>query len=259
MKKMKYSFVAFFLLIASMLAASDNSNFDVRSVSLGRVHALSTTGINPAFLSFRQKPWLSLSVHNRFQIKELNTFALNGIFPNRLLDAGLQLTELGYEDYHLRTVRGSFAKLLTSRVALGTNIRYQQTTGLYDENNRSFLYADIGIFFRLNETVHLAFLSENLLNNAGDVCRSSIGVNYEVSTSCCLLLECNVRKDAAGFSSGVEYELMDHFYCRAGLYTRPLTPTFGVSFLLNTFAVDVACDRHQVLGYSTMLGISYQF
>jgi hypothetical protein len=98
------------------------------------------------------------------------------------------------------------------------------------------------------------------VSNTPDYCKSSLGISYHAGESCRFLLECAFRKDEAfSFSSGLEYELDDRFYVRMGLYTKPLTPTFGISFSLSPFSVDVACDKHQVLGYSTMLGISYQF
>jgi hypothetical protein len=249
-----------FSLIPALVSAENHLNLNVRSIALGRVHAFDSGVVNPSSLSFHQASVLGFSVHNQFQIKGLNNFACYGIFPNRFLDAGLQVLEYGYEDYHRWTVQGSFSKKITSRIALGTSFRYQQFSNFREEEIKPLIHADLGLFFRINEKVAVALLSEDVISNTQDKCQVFIGLNYSIAASCNFLLECVVREqEPLSFSSGIEYELMDHFYFRMGAYSHPLTPTFGLSFSLKPFSVDVACDKHSFLGYSLMLGISYQF
>jgi hypothetical protein len=249
-----------FGVIPALVSAENQLNLNARSVALGRVHALESGVINPSSLSFVQTPTLGFSVYNQYQIKELNNFACYGILPNKLLDIGLQVLKYGYEDYYRWTVQGSFSKKITSMIALGTSFRYQQFSNFGEEEIKPLMHVDLGLFFRINEKLTAALLAEDVINNAQDKCRSSIGLDYSVVSSCKFLLECTVReKEPLSFSSGIEYELMDHFYFRMGVYSHPLTPTFGVSFSLRPFSIDVACDKHSFLGYSVMLGISYQF
>ena len=234
---------------------------DIKSQSLGGLRALSERSLNPTIWSFQEKKRLGMSVQNHFQIKELNSFSGYAIFPNSWLDAGGCVSEFGYEDYHQWEVSAGFSKKLHSQIALGTNLRYRQVTGIYGEGIRPYLGLDLALSYKMNDHLHWGLLFEGVAHNSPGADRMlSLGIDYSLLASCHLFMEYGSNfEDVSRLSIGIDYELMEHFFVRAGCYTQDFAPTFGVSFALSQFVIDVACDRHAYLGYSTGLGISYQF
>ncbi len=248
----------FFCAVPSTMA-TDFTGLDVRSVSLGRTHALSESFVNPSYLSFQPQKSIATSVYNQFQIKELNTYTLEGILPNKYLDAGLLVSEFFYANYQQCLVRTGFSKKVTSRIAVGANLRFQKISMDNCEYTKPFISADLGLFFRLNKKIDLALLVENVVDNSSlDKCILYAGTTYTIISPCKLLLEFySDFNTAPGVSAGTEIELADHFYFRMGLHSSPFAPTFGLSFSFDAFTVDLALDKHQILGFSSMLGVTY--
>lgn len=234
---------------------------DAKSLSMGRVRALSETALNPSSLSFLEKGAAGFTVMNHYQIAELNTFSAFGMFPNKYLDAAVRLSQFGFEDYREWAAQAGVSKRLLPMLSVGASIHYQCVTGVYDEDVPSVTGVDLGVTLRLMPDLRCALLYESLATNA-DKIRGlfSSGLDYRVAPSCHLLAEYATDfGDITRLSFGIDYELMDSFYIRTGCYTQDFTPTFGLSFTWNRFTADVACDRHAHLGYSTSLGLSCQF
>lgn len=234
---------------------------DLKSLSLGRVRALSEGTLNPSFLSFLTKKRFSFSVVNHYQIKELNTFGLYTLLPNPILDASIQMAEFGYDDFQQWRVQAGLSKKIFTEFSVGINLYYKGVTGAFEGDFPAVVGSGTGMNWQAKPNLRCAVLAESILVHTGEkLFRLAMGCEWAVAPDCDLLIEYATNfHDISRLSLGIDYELLDTFTIRAGCYTQRFTPTFGLSFPIKHLIVELACDRHDYLGYHTGIGLSYEF
>jgi hypothetical protein len=241
--------------------ADETANTDVRALSLGQVKALSQELLNPAFLPFLEQKQFGVSVYNRFEMKELSTKNLYGLIPNPFIDVGFKLSAYGYEDYQLLQGQIALAKKISPDFSIGTNLIYLNENSILDDKTRNYLLADIGVFWRINDSFDWAITTENLLYTM-DSCQTLFytGINYHLSSTCHLLFETGSDfQNAFHISAGIEYEIAEQFTVRGGFRSNPQTPSLGFAYTVNQWNVDAAFLLHPVLGLSSAIGVNYFF
>jgi long-subunit fatty acid transport protein len=257
------NFFFFSLLFYSQASGAAGELFlmDVRSFSLGNVHALSDELLNPAGISFSEQKQAGISISNRFQMKELNTANLYLKYPNKRLDAGIQFSTFGYEDYRIIQSQVCFAKKLTSNLSLGVQLAYLNESSILEDNSQHYLTSGLGFYFLLNEQISLALLGENLLHTF-DENRTKLyaGLKYKPSGNTVILLETSYdEENRFRFSVGLEYEILDRFIVRSGFQSNLKTPSFGIAYKWNKWTVETGFSLHSVLGINSMAGVSLEF
>ncbi len=258
---MKNVFIFYLCWLSLPAFSSDSTESDPHSSALGRIQALSESFPNPSALSFYQVPAAGISVMNHFEIKELNTLSGYVIFPNKWLDSGFRMSSSGIEDYRKWLIQGGFSKKIHPKLSIGAILHYEKISSAGDEEIDPVVGFDIGLTFQMNPHFRWALLVKNAADNSKENTTSiHAGVDYSISTACDFLLEGGAGIDGSTrFSAGINYELADRFYIRTGLYSEPLTPTFGLAVARGNLILDISCDKHASLGYSTGIGLSYQF
>ena len=86
------------------------------------------------------------------------------------------------------------------------------------------------------------------------------GASYKVSEK--VLITSEMEKDIdqkAVFKSGLEYNITDPIFVRAGISSNPFVSSFGVVVRLKGFEFDIATAFHSVLGYTPQLSLGYTF
>jgi len=58
---------------------------------------------------------------------------------------------------------------------------------------------------------------------------------------------------------GLEYKIINELSLRIGFSTNPAKNSFGVGYSLNKMQIDLAINKHQVLGYSPQISVSSTF
>jgi long-subunit fatty acid transport protein len=267
MKKIKYLLIKMVLILIiqsaalSVLAINELNSTDARSFALGNLCALSRESINPAYLSFQMKRQLSGSVFNQFEMEELNTVSLLGIYPNSFLDASLRFSRYGYTDYQIMQTQTGLAKKILPQLSLGINLIYFRESSILREEAANHLSSDIGIYYQLNKNIELALLGNNVLHTFPDkIWNIHAGISYEPLENCLLLLETAYgAKEHFNLSVGVEYELVEQLKIRAGSQIILKTPSFGVAYQWDKWTIDAGFSLHPVLGLSSIIGFSYRF
>ena len=212
-------------------------------------------------MPFQPSIKLGVAVHNRFQIKELNVFQLVGLFPNRWLDAGIKFSTFGFSDYRYSLFSTTLAKKINHRFSIGSGLYVGHETGDDYVKAMVHLKADIGVYFRASEWINLALLLRNVAtNNRLDQFLFNLGIEWHPITSFGLVMEAISNwGDFYAMSFGLEYEIMDQLFVRAGVRTNPNMPAMGVSYSFEKITVDVSYFSHSILGNSTSIGISFHF
>lgn len=233
---------------------------DVRSLSLGKIRALSDYVIPASAFEGEQKR-LGFSLSNHFQLSELTTFSAYSLLPVKSVQTGLRIYYFGFEDYSQCSTQLALAQRLSDNWYAGVALFYQYTSGVYEDRSEHYITAHLALSYKASEAVWFSFLLENCIENAfSETRRYSLGAQWVVTQQARAFAEFGFDgKDYKRLSLGIEYELISSFYLRAGAYTQTGSPTFGLSFRWDNWSADLACDRHSLLGYNTSLGVNYTF
>ncbi|MGM0589720.1 MAG: hypothetical protein ACQETE_14955 [Bacteroidota bacterium] len=85
----------------------------------------------------------------------------------------------------------------------------------------------------------------------------TIGVTYEPGSS--VLVTVDAVKDVRypiAFRGGTEIQLIEQLYIRGGVSTEPVTFSLGLGYIAQRWSINIAAQRHQLLGISPGLDLS---
>ena len=234
---------------------------DVRALSLGQVKSLSQGLVNPAYLPFSERKQIGASVFNRYEMKELSTRSIFGIIPNRLLDLNFRLSEFGYNEYQLIEGQVGFAEKLSQRLSIGTSVNYIAKSSILEERTQTYLLADLGLFWLINDTFEWALTTENLIhtrNSQPTFCFT--GIRYRLAPTAHILLESGYDfKNLFSVSAGLEYEIINELTVRGGFRNNLQTPSMGFACQIEHWKVETVFLFHPTLGVSDGIAVCYLF
>jgi hypothetical protein len=242
-------------------ATGERNATNAHSFALGNLHALDESFVNPASLSFQSNKQLGISVLNRFEMKELNTSNLFGVFPNDWVDASILLLHYGYEDYQIIQAQTGFSKKIFPGFSLGINLIYSHESSILEEDAIHRLSSDIGIRYQHNSSIEWAFLAQNSLHTGKEQCWNLYGgMAYKALDNCRLFIETGYGfEKKLNVSLGIDYELIEQLNVRVGIQTANKTPSFGIAYRWNKWNINTGFSLHPTLGISSIIELIYNF
>jgi len=260
---------AFIILFSVLNATAFAQNTNVTSNSLGGC-GLTQTNVwsnlsNQAGLAEITQLSVGVSTKNSFGIKELSThvaiFALpvsGGVF-------GLNVAYTGFELYNETKIGLAFGKKLSKSFNVGIQGDY---LGIYADgstNNKNSFTFEIGAQKRLMRDLTLGIHIFNPIAvklNETEVIPTifKLGLRYDANSKVSVFTETELENGENGIlKAGLEYKIIEQLQLRTGFSTNPAKNTFGIGYTLNNIKVDIAINRHQLLGYSPQFSISSTF
>ncbi len=260
---------AFIILFSVLNATAFAQNTNVTSNSLGGC-GLTQANVwsnlsNQAGLAEITQLSVGVSTKNSFGIKELSThvaiFALpvsGGVF-------GLNVAYTGFELYNETKIGLAFGKKLSKSFNVGIQADY---LGIYADgstNNKNSFTFEIGAQKRLMRDLTLGTHIFNPIAvklNETEVIPTifKLGLRYDANSKVSVFTETELENGENGIlKAGLEYKIIEQFQLRTGFSTNPAKNTFGIGYTLNNIKVDIAINRHQLLGYSPQFSISSTF
>jgi len=260
---------AFIILFSVLNATAFAQNTNVTSNSLGGC-GLTQTNVwsnlsNQAGLAEITQLSVGVSTKNSFGIKELSThvaiFALpvsGGVF-------GLNVAYTGFELYNETKIGMAFGKKLSKSFNVGIQVDY---LGIYADgstNNKNSFTFEIGAQKRLMRDLTLGTHIFNPIAvklNETEVIPTifKLGLRYDANSKVSVFTETELENGENGIlKAGLEYKIIEQLQLRTGFSTNPAKNTFGIGYTLNNIQVDIAINRHQLLGYSPQFSISSTF
>jgi len=260
---------AFIILFSVLNATAFAQNTNVTSNSLGGC-VLTQTNVwsnlsNQAGLAEITQLSVGVSTKNSFGIKELSThvaiFALpvsGGVF-------GLNVAYTGFELYNETKIGLAFGKKLSKSFNVGIQADY---LGIYADgstNNKNSFTFEIGAQKRLMRDLTLGTHIFNPIAvklNETEVIPTifKLGLRYDANSKVSVFTETELENGENGIlKAGLEYKIIEQLQLRTGFSTNPAKNTFGIGYTLNNIQVDIAINRHQLLGYSPQFSISSTF
>jgi len=272
--------ILFLVFTCFVNAGGDNQATGSRSAAMGGASVtlsdLWSTQHNQAGLAGLNSVRAGIYYQNRFLLSELGLKAVaiavpvpkagNGVF-------GLSFSSFGYSMYSDSKIGLAYAKQLGEKYSVGVQIDYLHTQIGLGHGSKGSVAIEAGLRAELIENLNIGVhvfnptrskIAEYEVQGSTTTERiptvMRLGLSYTFSEKVLLALE--VEKDVYTkpvFKAGIEYLAIKQLYIRGGLSSDPLYNTFGFGLNLKQFKIDFAASKHQILGYTPQLSITYNF
>lgn len=275
MKKLLLLPLVFLLALSSIRAVNDHYSIGARATALGHSSIsfkdLWAIANNQAGIAFIDKPTLGVSYEERFQLKEMSLKTVAFVLPtNKVGNFGVSYTHFGDTEFNEIRINVGYAMTLGEHFAMGLAFDYLglSVSGKSESGNTGMVTAELGI---MGEPIENLWLSAHAYNPFGvkisnDEYEENIptllrlGAMYNFTEE--LLFVTEVEKDIdfdTRMKFGIEYVMWEKLTVRGGVATNPTEYSGGVGVSLRNFKADLAFYKHQYLGYTPSIALSYAF
>ena len=223
---------------------------------------------NQAFLAEEKFSSLNLSFRQPWLIKGYHESALSLICPIPSAVLALGVLQSAVATYKETSVSISMAKKLTRRLSGGICVNYfflnlpetSQSTGSFQ--------VDCGIGYQHSRRLSLGIHLRNCAQTPAETFQYNLllpllircGASCRLSEQLLLTGETTFeKKDGVAFRFGTEYKLIENFLLRGGLTTNPFQHSFGFGYRWRFCQLDFALVHHEILGYSPLFSINFNF
>ncbi|HHG84619.1 MAG TPA: hypothetical protein ENJ82_07710 [Bacteroidetes bacterium] len=276
MRLVKTSILLLLLLIISFpsaFAGNENQPAGARRISLGSAY-MGVRGDfwqmwgNPAGIAGVKDMETGGFIERRFLLNKLNFGTAGFVMPFKEKHyAGLALSGFGFGSYKERTIGLTYATTIASRLSLGAQLNYTNTS-ILNYGATGAIVVSAGILAEISKGLTLGFrvYNANQANIRRGVAEEKIpttldlGVAYQVSDK--VLLVADLEKQVnfpASFRGGIEYAFMKNFKARVGTTTQPVSLTAGIGFSAKALEIDLSNSFHETLGYTPSISLNYKF
>lgn len=261
------------LLFLTFFYLNTNAQTDFNSVS-ARAWGMGNASItlSDAFSSFYNQAnlaelkELSLGVYadNRFNVEGFGTqaFALN--VPTKFGAIAGNFRNFGFDSYRDQKFGLAYGRSLGKKVNFGLQLDYFRNS----INNQilNALTFETGLLIKLNENLNLGIHLFNPIPKKNDTnlglvlpTMLKIGIGYQLSDK--VLITTEIEKDIDFkpiVKVGIEYQIIEMLYARAGFSTNPQISSLGLSYKIKSFSIDFAGSVHSILGFSPHVALRWR-
>lgn len=266
-----FSVLLLFSLPYALMAGGGNETQGARSNAMGGVSVTFTdvwsTSNNPGALAMLDKYSVGVAYESRFFLPEAGLKSLVIGAPLGGGSIGLTGHSFGYASYAENRLGLAYARQLAEYVSLGIQLNYVQTRIGDIYGSRATVVPEIGMLFMPTEKVslgvHLYNPTRSRLADFDDErlpTTLKLGGQYTFSEKIIGAVE--VEKDMdlpLNVKTGLEYTPVEQLNVRAGFATAQGSFSFGLGYVWKGLRADVAANWNQNLGYSTTIGLAYEF
>jgi hypothetical protein len=259
--------------LSSLVGVSSGDNYHVG----GRSSALGNSSVmlqdrwaihhNQAGLAWLEEKSVGAYYESRYTTAKLGLQGGAFVLPTEVGTFGLSVSSFGYSLYNETKVGVAYARKLSPMFSVGIQLDYF-SIGIGDNYGRAHTFSgEVGVMAVLTENLtvgaHLFNPARTKIAEYNDEHLPTIlrfGASYKFSEK--VLMTSEMEKDIDQkpvFKSGLEYNITDPIFIRAGIASNPFVSSFGVGIRLKGFEFDIATSFHSVLGYTPQLSLGYTF
>lgn len=226
---------------------------------------------NQAGIAFLKRPTLGISYEERFHMKELSLKTVAFALPtNKIGNFGVSFTHFGDSEYSESRINLAYGRMLGEHFVMGLAFDYigMSVGGTSETGSVGTVTGELGI---MAEPIRNLWLSAHIYNPFGiDISNDEyeerlpillrFGALYHFNEE--LLFVTEIEKDIdydTRVKAGVEYTFLGKFIFRGGIATKPTEYSAGFGLKLKKIQADLAFYKHQYLGYTPSVAISYAF
>ncbi|MBL4625100.1 MAG: hypothetical protein JKY42_08180 [Flavobacteriales bacterium] len=256
----------------SGFASGDNYHIGGRSAAMGNSSVMLqdrwSIHHNQAGLAWLEKKSVGVYYESRYTTSQLGLQGGAFILPTEAAGTfGLSISTFGYSLYNETKIGLAYARKLSPMFSVGIQLDYF-SIGIGENYGRVGAFSgEIGVLAVLTDNLtvgaHLFNPSRTRIAQYNDEHLPTIlrfGASYKFSDK--VLMTGEMEKDIDQkpvFKSGLEYNISEPIFIRAGIASNPFVSSFGVGVRLKGFEFDIATSFHSVLGYTPQLSLGYTF
>jgi hypothetical protein len=268
-----YLTLPFALLAAAPCYAGANVfPYGSRAAALGNIGLVNTDIFavynNQAALGFISSPLAAVHYENKYFTEALNLSAAAFAMPVSMAGTlGLDLCSFGYAQYRETRLGVAWGRQLSKRIAVGAQLCYQllQVAGY---GSTGALTAELGL---IAEPLDNLWLGAHIFNFTGSRYLSNTyherlpvifdaGMNYRFARHASLMVAAKVESEqAVQTRAGLEVIVAKVLALRMGVLVKPVELYAGFGYTYRNLNIDMAFSRHETLGYTPQISLTYTF
>lgn len=271
MTRLKSTFIFICLCLVSIMSLkaqnSITNHAGARGVAMGNASVtfqdINSVFANVAGLAHLDETGFVLFSEQRFNLKELSTYAAGFALPTNSGTFGLQIQYFGFEQYNEQKIGLAYSRKLLDRLSIGAQVNYLNFS-IPEYGNNGTASFELGIQSNIIDDVILGVHISNPIGQ--DIVEDDplptvfkIGIAYCPSKKVTFGVE--VEKDIdfkSNIKIGIEYILIESLALRVGFGSEPNLFSFGAGYAIkNQLFVDFGANYHQTLGFSPGLSLRY--
>jgi len=222
---------------------------------------------NPAGLALLQQTTAGLAYENRYMLKELALKSAAVAVPTNFGVIGASFNQFGYQKYNENKLGLAYARAFGPSLRIGLQLDYLSSRFAEGYEGKDHVTFELGVQSQINRKMVVGAYIFNpvraRLSNYTDeripvVMR--FGVSYIFTDK--LLGVAEIEKNSEfdpDIRMGLEFQITETFYTRAGLAVNPGLLSFGTGLHFAGMRFDLAASMHQRLGASVQAGLVYSF
>lgn len=252
------------------LAIHDAILVSARSRAMGNASVMladTWSGLqNQSGLATVKNPLFAFHYENRFMIAEMGFEAFTCCMPAASGTFGLNYAHFGHQGYNENKTGLAFGKSIGDRFRAGIELDYFRVRQTDDYGNLHAFIPGLGIQLLPLENFILAFHIYNPANQSFSNHKSEripvtirTGMGYFMEDDLLVCFEVLKRSgEDPAFATGMEYKISETLNARMGvLFSEYMQASFGIGFHVKSLHADFAVWRHDVLGYSPSVSLSW--
>jgi len=223
---------------------------------------------NQAGLCGIDRPVVGGSFQNRFLVNELSTRAGLLVWPVQSSVFAFSLSQFGQIPFRQEKFGLAYARQISPKLNFGMQFNCYRL--FLSEENRSVssFGAELGIQYLFTERfvagLHVMNPYRTGVNLTSGMfrypSRIKAGAFYRLSNLFSLTSELeNDLNDHFILKSGIEYNILEKLFVRAGVSGKPYQLSVGIGFQVKKLTFDLATTYNQYLGNSPSVSFQYQF
>ena len=198
----------------------------------------------------------------KFQQAEFGTVAAMVAIPTKSGTFGINTLYYGFEGFNQQRLGLAYARKLFEKLSIGAQFDLLNTR-IPDYGSNLVVTFEAGLQIEVAEGFHLGAhtYSPAVVQISEDdylPTLLSIGLSYAPSDQ--FRVNAEFEKDIQfpmRFRSGVEYQIIDILWLRAGFASNPSEATFGFGVYFKNLRIDMASQYNFTLGLTPAIGIAY--
>jgi hypothetical protein len=220
---------------------------------------------NQAGMAFIGYPWVGAHHENRFISPDLSFSSLGVIYPVRPGALGFSVKRLGFSEFSQTKAGLSYGMKLSPRFSAGVQMSIHNIYAKGEYGQTSSFTAEGGIMYsptnNLTIGAHVINPTRSKINKDNRIPTIfNLGAAYKLGNS--VLITAGAEKNIEykpNLKFGIEYEPLENLFFRTGIATEPNLIGFGMGYQFGNIRMDIAFSRHEYLGYTPHISVSYQF
>ena len=203
-------------------------------------------------------------LHQTGYVKEQNLQGIVFALPTKTGTLGASYSYYGYSQYSETQAGLAFARSFTKYFSVGLQLNYLHTHIAGNYKDIRSVNFEIGL---LSEPIDHFFIGAHIYNPSHSKTGKEqiptiidFGLSYLFSGK--ILLAVGVEKDfnyKPVFKLGIDYKVISFISLQAGISTNPDRYSFGIGFNYKNINANIACFKHQTLGFTPSFTLSYAF